>query len=246
MYNMDYKESNEKAPRKHEGTTLQNTHKVHQDIAVKTCERKTVVGFFRGDKEHNLFLRYDSKGKYYEITAGKTEKLYLEGDDAKPDYKLRSLKDFPMWSMLLSIFYDQFNMDDITNTNLDFSKIPTQCKILGEVIGDSLAKKYRDYLRMRLDGQTLYKKIRHEVTESYNQWVKDNVWKEIVVGTYCSDVRRPSTTCSDMISLETYSEDEDAGKLTNGAISRKVRNTLSPDLRMQIGSKYEPKYGADL
>ena len=68
-----------------------------------------------------------------------------------------------MWSMLLPRFCEQFNMDDITNTDLDFSKTPAQCEILRKVIEDSLASKYRDYLRLRHDGQALYKKVREEV-----------------------------------------------------------------------------------
>ena len=175
--NMDYKKSSGDA-REHEDTTLLGLQEVHQDIAVKTGEGKTVVDFFEGDKKYNLIPHYDSKGKYYEYTTleGKTEKFYLQGEDAKLYYKLKSLKDFPMWSMLLSRFCDQFNMDDITNTDLDFSKTPAQCEILRKVIGDSLANKYRDYLRMRLDGQALYKKVREEVRESYTQRVKDNLW----------------------------------------------------------------------
>ena len=81
-----------------------------------------------------------------------------------------------MWSMLLSRFCDQFNVDDIANTNLDFSKTPAQCEILRQVIGDSLGKKYRDCLGMRLDGQALHKKIKDEVRESYTRRVKDNLW----------------------------------------------------------------------
>ena len=45
-----------------------------------------------------------------------------------------------MWSVALSGFCDQFNMDDITNTNLDFSKTPAQCEILRKVIGRQLSK----------------------------------------------------------------------------------------------------------
>ena len=137
-------------------------------------------------------------------------------------------------------------MDDITNTDLDFSKTPAQCEILRKVIEDSLASKYRDYLRLRHDGQALYKKIREEVRKSYTRRVKDNSWEEIVVDTYCSDLRHLSTTYSDMTSLEIYTEDNDSDRLTDEAISRKIRNTLSPNLRMQVDSKYERKYGADL
>ena len=90
---MDYKKSNGDA-REHEDTTLQSLQEVHQDIAVKNGERKTVVDFFKGDKKYNLIPQYDSKGKYYEFTTleGKTEKFYLEGEDAKLDYKLRVIE----------------------------------------------------------------------------------------------------------------------------------------------------------
>ena len=245
--NLDYKESSDNA-REHEGTTLQNAHEIHQDIAVKTGGTKTVVDFFRGDGKYNLIPQYDSKGRHYEFTTleGKTEKFYLGREDAKLEYKLRSLKDFPMWSMLLSRFCDQFDMDDITNINLDFSKTPAQCEILRKVIEDSLTNKFRDYLKMRLDGQTLYKKIREEARESYTHRAKDNLWEEIVVDVYCSDLRHLSTTYSDMISLEIYTENKDSGRLTNEAIGRKIRSTLSPNLRMQVDSKYERKYGTDL
>ena len=137
-------------------------------------------------------------------------------------------------------------MDDITNTDLDFSKTPAQCEILRKVIEDSLANKYRDYLRMRLDCQALYRKIREEVRESYTQRVKDNLWDEIVLDAYCSDLRYLFTTYSDMISLEIYTEDKDNDRLTNEAVSRNIRSTLSPNLRMQVDSKYERKYGTDL
>ena len=245
--NLDYEEGSDNA-RKQEGTTLQNTHQVHQDTSVKTGGTKTVSDFFKGNKKYNLIAQYDSKGKYYEFTTleGKTEKFYLEGEDVKLDYKLRSLKDFPMWSVALSGFCDQFNMDDITNTNLDFSKTPAQCEILRKVIGDSLANKFRDYLTMRLDGQALYKKIREEVRESYTHRVKDSLWDEIVVDAYCSDLRHLSTTYSDMISLEIYTENKDSDRLKNEAIGRKIRSTLSSNLRMQVDSKYERKYGTDL
>ena len=236
--NMDYKKSSSDA-RKHEDTTLLGLQEVHQDIAVKTGEGKTVVDFFKGDEKYNLIPQYDSKGKYCEFTTleGKTEKFYPEKEDAKLDYKPRSLKDFPMWSMLLSRFCDQFNMDDITNTDLDFSKTPARCEILRKVIEDSLAKQYRNYLRLRLDGQALYKKIREEVRESYTRRVKDNLWDEIVVDAYCSDLRHLSTTYSDMISLEIYTEDKDSDRLTNEAISRKIRSTLSPNLKTQVDRK---------
>ena len=67
-----------------------------------------------------------------------------------------------------------------------------------------------------------------------------------MVDAYCSDLRHLSTTYSDMISLEIYTEDKDSDRLTNETVSRKIRSTLSPNLRMQVNSKCERKYGTDL
>ena len=242
--NMDNKKSSSDS-RKHEDTTLQSLQKVHQDIAVKNGERQTVVDFFKGDKRYNLLPQHDSKGKYYGFTTleGKTEKFYLEGEGAKLDYKLRSLKDFPMWSMLLSRFCERFNMDDITNTDLDLTQTPAQCEIMRRVIQGSLPKEYRDYADINLNGQSLYKKIRNEVKESYPRIVKDKMWEEITVDAYCSDLRKLSYTYSDMICLEIYTEKRNSDRITNEIISNKIRHTLSPNLRMMVDNKYEIKYG---
>ena len=182
---------------------------------------------------------------YCEFTnlKGEKGKFYFERSDAKLEYQLRSLKDFPHWSMRLSRFCERFNMDDITNTDLDLTQTPAQCEIMRRVIQDSLPKEYRDYADINLNGQSLYKKIRNEVKESYPRIVKDKMWEEITVDAYCSDLRKLSYTYSDMIYLELYTEKGNSDRITNEIISNKIRHTLSPNLRMMVDNKYEIKYG---
>ena len=238
---LDYKEDS----KKQEVSNWKNGQESHQNSSDMSGGRQTVLELFRGDKIYDLIQQNDARGMYYEFTnlKGEKGKFYFEISDAKLEYQLKSLKDFPHWSMRLSRFCERFNMDDITNTDLDLTQTPAQCEIMKRVIQDSLPKEYRDYADINLNGQSLYKKIRNEVKESYPRIVKDKMWEEITVDAYCSDLRKLSYTYSDMICLEIYTEKRNSDRITNETISNKIRHTLSPNLRMMVDNKYEIKYG---
>ena len=239
---LDYKEDS----KKQEVLNWKNGQKSHQNSSDMSGGRQTVLELFRGDKIYDLIQQNDARGMYYEFTnlKGEKGKFYFEISDAKLEYQLKSLKDFPHWSMRLSRFCERFNMDDdITNTDLDLTQTPAQCEIMRRVIQDSLPKEYRDYADINLNGQSPYKKIRNEVKEGYPRIVKDKMWEEITVDAYCSDLRKLSYTYSDMIYLELYTEKGNSDRITNEIISNKIRHTLSPNLRMMVDNKYEIKYG---
>ena len=147
-----------------------------------------------------------------------------------------------MWSILLYRFCDQFNMDYITNTNLDFGKTPAQCEILRQVVGDSLANIYRYYLTMGLDDQALFRKIREEVEESSIQGIKNNLSENNTVKPKFPDPRKLSNAYCD---TNIFTENKDSGRCTNEAISREFRNMRSPNFGIQVNSKYEHKYDVD-
>ena len=236
---------NKEDSKKQEVSNWKNGQESHQNSSDMSGGRQTVLELFRGDKTYDLIQQNDARGMYYEFTnlKGEKGKFYFEISDAKLEYQLKSLKDFPHWSMRLSRFCERFNMDDITNTDLDLTQTPAQCEIMKRVIQDSLPKEYRDYADINLNGQSLYKKIRNEVKESYPRIVKDKMWEEITVDAYCSDLRKLSYTYSDMIYLEIYTEKGNSDRITNEIISNKIRHTLSPNLRMMVDYKYELKYG---
>ena len=236
---------NKEDSKKQEVSNWKNGQESHQNSSDMSGGRQTVLELFRGDKIYDLFQQNDARGMYYEFTnlKGEKGKFYFEISDAKFEYQLKSLKDFPHWSMRLSRFCERFNMDDITNTDLDLTQTPAQCEITRRVIQDSLPKGYRDCADINLNGQSLYKKIRDEVKESYPRIVKDKMWEEITVDAYCSDLRKLSYTYSDMIYLEIYTEKGNSDRITNEIISNKIRHTLSPNLRMMVDNKYEIKYG---
>ena len=137
---------NKEDSKKQEVSNWKNGQESHQNSSDMSGGRQTVLELFRGDKTYDLIQQNDARGMYYEFTnlKGEKGKFYFEISDAKLEYQLKSLKDFPHWSMRLSRFCERFNMDDITNTDLDLTQTPAaQCEIMKRVIQDSLPKEYR-------------------------------------------------------------------------------------------------------